>query len=186
MRTYENGLSKEFCNELMYWGMSYVFARGDIHPLGFPNPVVTKTNRSWQPHIIKDSKPVFIYELHDDLKEKLKVELTSLGIFNPDTMSHLSAMVYIWTPGSYIPLHEDGFAETDRQVMTAYLNETWGVEKGGLFLYLDKNDDSWKVLIPHQGFLVYNDKNELHCTTPVNEGDLRGSLQIFIFNKKNA
>jgi Rps23 Pro-64 3,4-dihydroxylase Tpa1-like proline 4-hydroxylase len=77
-------------------------------------------------------------------------------------------------------LHADGLAQTDRKVFTSYLNPKWSVENGGNFNYLDKNDNQWKILVPSQGLLVYNDNDEQHYTTPVHEGNLRISLQMFI------
>ena len=178
MKTFENGLSKELCSDIFNWAITYYYGLENRHPLGFPMPIVTKSNASWDPSIIKDSKPVIIYFPPDEIVKKIKEEFVELNVI--ESMDEpLSVMVYVWTPGSYIPLHKDGLAQTDRKVFTSYLNPKWSVENGGIFNYLDKNDNQWKILVPSQGLLVYNDDNELHCTTPVHEGNLRISLQMF-------
>jgi hypothetical protein len=178
MKTIENGIDKLLCDELIFWASSYFYGK-DLHPSGWPNPVKTETNFSWHPSIVKDSRPVIIYEVNTALKEKIKKNLFEKNLIS-DVLKNLSPMVYVWTPGSYIPLHTDGGLDQDRQGFTAYLNKEWSVEYGGLFNYLSKKDNIWKTLLPHQGFLVYNDENEAHFTTPVHEGNIRFSLQIFI------
>jgi hypothetical protein len=178
MKTFENGLSKELCSDIYNWAISYYAGRENLHQLGFPMPVVTKSNASWNPDIVKDSKPVIIYFPPDEIVKKIKeqfVELKVIDSINED----MSVMVFLWTAGSYIPLHSDGNANDHRKVFTSYLNPEWSVEYGGIFNYLDKNDNQWKILVPSQGLLVYNDTDEPHFTTPVNEKNLRVSLQIF-------
>jgi hypothetical protein len=177
MKIFESGLSKELCSDIFNWATSYYYGIQGAHPLGFPKPIVTKTNASWDPKIVKDSRPVIIYFPPDEIVKKLKEEFVRLDIVSMNDA--LQIMVFLWTPGAYIPLHSDGFAETDRKVFTSYINPKWSLEDGGTFNYLDKNDNKWKVLVPSQGLLVYNDDNEKHYTTPVSEGSLRVSLQMF-------
>lgn len=177
MKIFENGLSKELCSDIFDWATSYYYGIKDKHPLGFPNPITTKTNASWDPQIIKDSSPVIIYFPPDEIIQKIKEEFVGLKVASADEA--LQIMVYLWTPGSYIPLHSDGFAQTDRKVFTSYINPEWSLQEGGTFNYLDKDDNEWKILVPSQGLLVYNDNNEMHYTTPVEKGSLRISLQIF-------
>ena len=177
MKMFPNGISQNLCKEISAWAETYIYGKPN-HPLGFPNPVKTMTNLAWQDYIIKDSKPVIIYFLPDEIIKKIKEELIEMKLIDA-LDAHLHAMVYVWTPGSYIPLHEDGFADNDRKVFTVYLNGQWSIEDGGTFNYLDKDDEQWKVLVPKQGLLVYNDNNELHYTTVSNEGKVRISLQMF-------
>jgi|688.fasta_scaffold1061680_1 hypothetical protein len=178
MKTLQNGISPELCKELYEWAGTYIYGKS-THPLGFPNPVKTTTNSSWNNSIIKDSKPVIIYFPPDEIALKVKEELMVLGLV--DMTENLSTMVYVWTSGSYIPMHEDGFSDTDRKVFTAYLNEKWSIQDGGTLNYFDKDDQQWKVLVPEQGMLVYNDNNEKHYTTVSNDGKLRVSLQMFTY-----
>lgn len=177
MKIFENGLSKELCSDIFDWATSYYYGIQDLHPLGFPKPITTKTNASWDDRIVKDSTPVIIYFPPDEIVDKIKEEFIGLEVASADDA--LQIMVFVWTPGSYIPMHSDGFAETDRKVLTSYMNPKWSLEDGGTFNYLDKDAKEWKVLVPSQGLLVYNDNNELHHTTPVSKGSLRVSLQIF-------
>lgn len=180
MKIYDQALSKGLCDELYNFGLSYFFAK-EISPHGFPRPVVTKTNYAWSPDIVKDSKPVVIYFVEGDLKARVVWELVELGVFTND--DEVSPMVYVWTPGSYIPQHNDGNAHDDRKTVTAYLNPSWDVRFGGMYHYLDKNSNKWEMLIPKQGLLVYNDQDEAHYTTPVNENWLRVSLQMFGYRR---
>jgi Rps23 Pro-64 3,4-dihydroxylase Tpa1-like proline 4-hydroxylase len=178
MKTFTNGISSDLCKDIYAWAETYIYGKAQVHPLGYPNQVNTMTNLAWNKTIIKDSKPVIIYFLPNQITEKIKQELIDLGLLG-SLQENLSAMVYVWTPGSYIPIHEDGFSDTDRKVFTAYLNEDWSIEDGGLFHYLDKEDATWKSIVPEQGLLVYNDNNEKHYTTVAHEGKIRISLQMF-------
>jgi hypothetical protein len=183
MIIFNNGLSKELCDELCKWGKSYYYGRHDYHHLGFPRPVVTTTNASWNKRIIKDSNPIIIYHPPKELHDKVKEEIFKLNII--DSMEEtLTIMFYVGTPGSYLPVHEDGFSDTDRKVISAYLNEKWSIENGGNFHYLDKKDNEWKTVVPQQGLLAYNDQNEKHYTSPVQGTSIRLSLQIF--SRKDA
>jgi hypothetical protein len=175
MKIFPNAISPELCEEIYGWAETYIYGQS-THQLGFPNPVKTMTSISWDDSITKDSKPVIIYFPPEEITLKLKEEIMVLGLV--DETDYLSAMVYVWLPGSYIPIHEDG---TDRKVFTAYLNEKWSIQDGGTLNYLGKDDQDWKVLIPEQGTLVYNDNNEKHYTTISHNNKLRISLQIFAY-----
>jgi Rps23 Pro-64 3,4-dihydroxylase Tpa1-like proline 4-hydroxylase len=177
MKIFPDGISLSLCKEIYDWAETYIYGKPN-HPLGFPNPVKTMTNLAWQDSIIKDSKPVIIYTLPNEIIKKIKEELIKLKLIG-GLDENVGAMVYVWTPGSYIPLHQDGFADKHRKVFTVYLNEHWSIQDGGTFNYLDKNDRQWKMLVPKQGLLVYNDNNEGHYTTVSNEGRIRISLQMF-------
>jgi len=178
MKTFTKAISPELCKDIYSWTESYLYGKGGVHPLGYPNPVNTMTNLAWNNAIIKDSKPVIIYFLPHQMTEQIKQELLEVGLLG-SLQENLLVMVYVWTPGSYIPMHEDGFSYTDRKVFTSYLNEEWSIEDGGLFHYLDKEDTTWKSIVPEQGLLVYNDNNEKHYTTVAHEGKIRISLQMF-------
>jgi hypothetical protein len=178
MKTFTNGIGSDLCKDIYSWAESYIYGKEGIHPLGFPSPVNTMTNLAWDRQIIKDSGPVIIYFLPHSMVEDIKKELVSLGVLG-SLQEQLSAMVYVWTPGSYIPMHEDGLSDRDRKVFTAYLNQEWSIEDGGLFHYLDKEDSIWKSIVPEQGLLLYNNNNEKHYTTVSHEGKIRVSLQMF-------
>jgi hypothetical protein len=177
MKTYEDGLSKSLCAEIRSWVGSYIFHRENDHPEGFPQPVVTFTNYAWPEYIVRNSAAVIIYMLPETMTKVLRDELILLNIIEKN--ESITPMVYAWTPGSYIPIHKDGAAHKDRKVVTAYLNDEWSEDMGGLFNYQSKATGKTEVLTPHEGFLVYNDEDEVHFTTPVKPGYLRLSLQIF-------
>jgi hypothetical protein len=176
MKIFTDAISPELCEELCKWAKTYIYGK-EGHHLGFPNPVKTMTNAAWNDSIIKDSKPVIIYFVPDEIIVKIKEELIKLDLITLN--QDLVAMVYVWTPGSYIPIHEDGFADTNRKVFTAYLNQDWPIENGGLLHYFSKDANEWKIVKPDQGLLVYNDNNEQHYTTVSHEGHTRISLQMF-------
>jgi hypothetical protein len=178
MKTFTKGISQEICKDIYLWAETYLYGKGGVHPLGYPNPVNTMTNFGWPETVIKDSKPVIIYFLPDKMVTDIKQELIELKLLD-SLEENLSVAVYIWTPGSYIPMHEDGYSDTNRKVFTAYLNQKWSIEDGGLFHYLDKSDNQWKSVVPEQGLLVYNDNNEKHYTTVSHGGKIRFSIQMF-------
>jgi hypothetical protein len=179
MKTFANGISSDLCKYIYAWAETYIYGKAHFHPLGYPEPVQTTTNLSWDETIIKDSKPVIVYFLPNKITTQIKQELLDLKLIN-SLEENLSAMVFVWTPGSYIPIHQDN-SETDRKVFTVYLNDDWSIEDGGLFHYLDKDENIWKSVVPEQGLLVYNDNNEKHYTTVTHEGKIRISLQMFGF-----
>ena len=109
------------CNDYSH----YIFTRGTY-----------ETNHSiWDESIIKDSHIVLIHKLNHKLpifkmisdvaNEKLNISPTGINF-------------YAWTPGSYIPWHDDDHWKAGA---TIYLNNTWEKDWGGCFLYVDENDE---------------------------------------------
>jgi hypothetical protein len=176
MKIYDDGLTKELCDELATFALSYIFGRSDISKLGFPNLVKTRTNYCWEKDVIGGTSLVNIYHLENELLNKLWFELKELKILEEN--DELEAMVYVWTPGSYIPIHNDNTMD-NRKVLTSYLNEIWDISYGGMFHYKNKDTDKWEMVEPKQGLLVFNDGYEPHFTTPVLGENLRVSLQMF-------
>lgn len=178
MQIYRDGINKDLCSEIYDWAQSYVLARDDMHPDGFPNPVVARTNYSWHESLMKEIPPVIIFDLTTILSKKVRQDLDRLGLID-DSYTDFVPMVFVWTPGSYIPVHNDGAAEDTRKVFTSYLNKDWSSEMGGLFCFTNKDTGQMETITPEQGILIYNDIDESHYTTPVEEGRFRYSIQIF-------
>ena len=178
MQIYNNGISKELCSEIYDWAQSYVFGKPDLHPEGYPNPVVTRTNYSWHQSLMQDISPVIIYSLTDKLSAKLNSQISNLGLIDK-SYTDFVPMVFVWTPGSYIPTHNDGSAENVRKVFTLYLNEEWSANMGGLFCFTNSQTGEVETLVPDQGMLVYNNADEPHYTTAVEPGYFRYSVQVF-------
>lgn len=90
----------------------------------------------------------------------------------------LGQQIYVWPPGSGIAVHNDGNYKFG---VTIYLNDTWDLNYGGLFIWGDKATSELKVRMPEFNSLVLNDDEEQHLVTPVALGSpvLRHTLQIW-------
>lgn len=184
MQIYKNKLSKELSNELYFFGLSYILGDDKLSQYGYPNKVMTKTNYSWNERIIQESKPVLIYVIPGEITSKICKEFKDLGILSGNEYN-IGSMIYVWTEGSYIPKHTDKDEKnTNRIACTAYLNPEWDLSKGGTFHYQETESKEWKMIIPEQGTIVFNDKLEAHYTTPVIGKTFRISLQFFAVDDK--
>ena len=92
---------------------------------------------------------------------------------------------YIWQQLSGIAVHDDH----DKVFgATIYLNDTWQLENGGIFLYKDKEKPGpeWTALLPEHNTMVINDNKEKHMVTSVSPytTDLRYTIQIWGVNNE--
>lgn len=177
MKIFDKGLSQTLCDELYNFAMSYIYA-SEVSRFGYPNPVVTTTNMSWPENVRDHSHIVIIYEVPLSLCGLIAEELLSLDIIGQN--DYVSGSIAVYTPGAYIPPHNDGKPGYDIKPITVYLNKEWSIQHGGLFHYKDEEAEEWKIITPERGLLVYNDKFEWHYTTPVLGNNLRVSLQMFL------
>ena len=177
MKIFDKGLSENLCDELYNFGVSYYYG-STISKFGYPNKVLTTTNMSWPQDVIDSSSITIIYTVPTDLCKLISDELVDLGII--DEKDKVSASVYLWTPGAYIPPHNDGNPGDSAKAITVYLNKQWDIKYGGTFHYKDKALQEWKSITPKRGLLVYNDNFDWHYTTPVLGNNLRVSLQMFL------
>ncbi len=183
MKIYKNGISDSLSNDLYSFGFSYFFGDEKISEYGYPNKVITKTNYSWNNKIVEESKPVIIYLLPDELKNKVCEELKELGVLSGAEFG-IGSMIYVWTEGSYIPAHKDKNEDSpNRIVCTIYLNPEWEISNGGTFNYKEIDSEEWKMIVPERGTVVFNDKPEVHYTTPVIGKIPRITLQFFAVKK---
>ena len=131
-----------------------------------------RTNCGWGQELAQESAPVLIYDIPDgSLKEQI------LQFVNPvPEYTQSNVMFHYWTRGSYIPWHTDeGYVAG----VTIYLNDVWGRDDGGLFLY--REDEQIKGLIPEFNMMVIQTGGIDHCVTPViRVGSIRASIQIFL------
>jgi hypothetical protein len=83
---------------------------------------------------------------------------------------------YIWHPLSNISLHKDSSYLFGA---TVYLNENWDINWGGLFVY--KDIDSYKVIVPEYNTCVINDEQSAHLVTTINPNTQypRRTIQIW-------
>lgn len=184
MVVYPNAIPKDLCDEVYRW------ATGLVLTCGHSEPAVMWSNYSWRPEIVKDSAPVFCLVLNEQLTNAVYAYLYTLGMGNskPTFINdgrHGRIMAYVWTKGSYIPVHvdngKDETIDSMRKTVTIYTNPEWDITCGGVFQYLNSSTNTWSSILPTQGTLVYNDKNEYHLTTPVMTPRMfRVTIQSFI------
>lgn len=184
MIVYPAAIPKELCTEVYRWATSIVLT------CGHTEPVVMWSNYSWRSDIIRDSTPVFCLVLNERLTNAVYEHLFRMGLGNSRSTfvndgKHGRIMAYVWTKGSYIPGHfdngKDETIDTERKTVTIYTNPEWDITCGGLFQYHNASTGRWDSLVPTQGMLIHNDKNEFHMTTPVMTNRLlRVSIQSFI------
>lgn len=144
------------------------------------------TNLAWDKRIVGSSSAVICIAVPDNLLPEIQDALIDRGVL--DTGADLlltetkTAMIYVWTNGSYIPPHKDS---THGKAVTVYLNKDWGLSDGGLFCWKDStNHNQIRCVEPSFNLAVENSLKEEHFTTPVtNERYPRVSVQIFISGK---
>ena len=129
-----------------------------------------RTNCGWGQDLVQESAPVLIYDIPEgSLKEQI------LQFVKPvPEYTQSNVMFHYWTRGSYIPWHTDeGYVAG----ATIYLNDVWGQDDGGLFLY--REDAHIKGLIPEFNMMVIQTGGVYHTVTPIIPvGAIRASIQI--------
>ena len=77
-----------------------------------------------------------------------------------------AAYYQIWYKGAGCGLHKDPIYPF---VATFYLNEQWGIDDGGLYIYED--NEEYKMIVPKYNSCNFNLKGSygLHCVTPVTD-----------------
>ena len=141
------------------------------------------TNLAWDNRIVGDSSLVVCIAVPDKILSEIDDCLIKNNILDPKLDKLLSdaksAMLYVWTNGSYIPPHKDS---TMGKAVTVYLNRSWSLSNGGLFCWRSNNEI--RCVEPTFNVAIENTEKEEHFTTPVTTKDyLRVSLQIFIPTK---
>lgn len=139
-------------------------------------------NSMWDNDIVKNSGLVAILTLPNFSKE-IK------NIFNSfdkkfDEYS-INVLYYEWYRGSYIPWHNDG---NHCCGATIYLNKSWDIEDGGIFMYYDDEDQkNLKCISPKYNNLIINENNEFHHVSLINyhSKETRKTLQIW-FDKNSS
>lgn len=147
------------------------------------------TNQAWNKDIVRDSSVVICIKLPDEFLQELQDILESQRCFDPNTdeplISSKSAMIYVWSKNSYIPVHADGVYS---KAITVYLNSSWEYNDGGMFNWFDEKLQEWKNITPTFNKAVVNDLGYLHGITPVKSSTNRITLQVFInrINQNNV
>lgn len=134
-----------------------------------------RTNYGWGYDLVQESSPVLINDIPEDSELYQRILERLKETKEIPTVKETKMMFFYWTRGSYIPWHTDQNYEAG---VTIYLNDVWGRDDGGLFLY--RENEQIKGLIPEFNMMVVQTGGIDHCVTPViRVGSIRASIQIF-------
>jgi hypothetical protein len=114
---------------------------------------------------------------YPETAEKIENEIKQ---FLPN-FNKLSIQFYIWHPLSAINAHTDN---THLFGCTIYLNKSWHVNHGGLFIWQKVDSDgqeSTHMEMPSRNTMILNDEREWHLVTPVSTASPENRLTIQIW-----
>lgn len=173
MKEFKDFLPIDLAQKYYNFGLDVVHGRSGLNSVW--------TNQAWDKGIVRDSSVVVCIKLPDIFLQELQDILESKLIFDSkkdiSLISSKSAMVYVWSKDSYIPVHTDA---TYSKAVTVYLNENWEYNDGGMFNWFDPNTQEWKNIEPRFNRAVVNDSGYSHGITPVKSSNNRITLQVFI------
>lgn len=142
-----------------------------------------KSEKKWQnslfwPEFIRNKSTIVSVLSLDDNKKLYGSLKTIYNKIIPETKKLIMEVnYYIWPPLSYIPFHDDSHKII---ASTIYLNEKWGINWGGLFLYYV--DQEIKTFFPTYNTCIINNNNLLHGTSlSTMDADNRETIQIFFY-----
>lgn len=173
MKEFKDFLPIELAKKYYNFGLDVVSGRSGTNHVW--------TNRAWHETIVKDSSVVVCIRLPDEFLEELQSILENMSIFDKNRdmplVNSKSAMIYVWSTNSYIPVHSDDIYS---RAITVYLNEGWEYNDGGMFNWYDPNSKEWKNIEPTFNKAVVNDSGYSHGITPVKSSKDRITLQVFL------
>jgi len=173
MKEFKDFLPVDLAKKYYKFGQDVVSGRSGLNHVW--------TNQAWNETIVKDSAVVVCIKLPDDFLKELQEILEKNLVFDKDKdlplISSKSAMVYVWSKNSYIPVHSDDIYS---RAVTVYLNESWEYNDGGMFNWFDPVSQEWKNIEPRFNCAVVNDSGYLHGITPVKSSNNRITLQVFV------
>ena len=137
---------------------------------------IWKSNINWGENIVKGSSLVLAYEINKENLNYIKSKFIELNDKFKD--KEIVGHFYIWTKGSYIPMHNDSNYEYG---CTIYLNKYWNIDWGGLYIW--KENDKLNIEKPEFNKLIINKGNTKHGTTLLNYNVPEERLTIQIFFK---
>ena len=82
-------------------------------------------------------------------------------------------------------LYENNNAALDYVGITIFLNDTWHVNYGGMFVYKETKEDTQGIFVePIGNRIIINTNDLIHAVTPITNNEVtRYSLQMFINHK---
>jgi hypothetical protein len=173
MKEFKDFLPNDLAKTYYNFGLDVVSGRSESN--------FVWTNQAWDKGIVKDSATVVCIRLPDKFLPELQSILEEKSIFDRNRdlplMYSKSAMVYVWSTNSYIPVHSDGIYS---RAITVYLNENWEYNDGGMFNWFDPKSQEWKNIEPKFNRAVINDSGFEHGITPVKSPNNRITLQVFL------
>ena len=131
---------------------------------------VRHTYNFWSNDIIKDSNPILIKHLTDEIQCKLIEEIK----YHLPEYTSIGCMWYGYMRGSYIPWHDDGSSAFGA---TIYLNEFWDEDWGGYFAYKEDNIRCIKPEFNKMVVIKTPVRHTVFNTTSV--APIRETIQIF-------
>jgi hypothetical protein len=147
-----------------------------LHDFSRDGKQPSKTNFfNYKPGVVGMSNAIFGFDLDEDLKNEVFTELIVKGVL-PSMPTVSQAYVHLFTRNSFIPWHDDA---KYKYTATVYLNESWNVDLGGLFLYEDEGN--LKCVMPKYNNALFFVPPIGHTTTiTAINAPMRESLQIFV------
>lgn len=139
----------------------------------FKNGPYQTNHNIWGKSVVKDSHLVLVHTLDNKLPIFKMIFNVAQDKLN---MSPTGISFYAWTPGSYIPWHNDDIWGAGGSI---YLSPVWEKDWGGCFLYLDDNEEI-KGLYPERNTGVAQRGGVYHHVTRLgNNVPYRYSIQLF-------
>ena len=174
MKLYNNVLSKELLNETV-----------EILTYLTTQPVWSSSVYSWDDTVKSYSLgDVLVLDIPQPLTDKLNDELFKKYFYLQfPKLKEVSYQFSVWNNLASINLHDD-----IQHIFgsTLYLNKTWEVDWGGLFVWKDKEEPiegKMNSLCPQQNMLVVNNDRELHAVTSVSPFAPESRFTIQIWGK---
>jgi hypothetical protein len=134
----------------------------------------TCSSFKWKPDIkVNISGATMVAKVNDGIASMI---LEDLGDKIP-SMKSKRIQYCAWLPNSGISTHNDGMYTFGA---TIYLNETWDINDGGIFMY-EYADNDWRGHIPTFNTMTVNDTKSLHLVTPVSPFAKHNRYTIQIF-----
>jgi Rps23 Pro-64 3,4-dihydroxylase Tpa1-like proline 4-hydroxylase len=128
-----------------------------------------RTNRGWGDRLLHNSTPVLITTVYN---QSINSEIQRVTRALDLTVAE--SVYQIWTPGSYIPWHNDGY---NNGALTVYLSDH-DKDDGGYFMYDDGK--GIKAVKPKVNRAVMVKGGIYHCVSTVNQGSrLRTTIQVW-------
>jgi len=137
----------------------------------------------WQSDLhIGNFGPVYILPMGEEFTPYIKPVIENNPDFAEHTMS--ACFLHVWQQGSGINWHHDSLGDHHRIGLTVYLNPSWNVNWGGLFLWEKDGNTGWYC--PQYNSAVWLQSPLWHSVSLISRAapTPRISLQLFLERRK--